>query len=294
VTPIRDTPPLHAQSEGALIASARAPLGWARRRGLEALEELTRGARGAASPVPPRRLRARVGAAGTREFLDGGRDTARRLDGALAQAGLPRLAQSRALLDFGCGCARVLAPVAELAKDARCAGADVDAEAIAWARAHLRRLELVTIAAEPPLPFGDGEFDLLYSISVLSHLDESGQDRWLAELARVLAPGAAALLSVHGPSALDAFRRGAARTAWCAPGAFARSGLGEQELAFIPYERSRWNRGELRGVAADYGLAFHAHGYVRRRWSAWLEVLAISERAISGWQDLVICRRPRS
>jgi SAM-dependent methyltransferase len=261
-----------------------------RRRVLEAVDELARPG-GGSSVVPPRRLRARVGAPGAREFAEGGRATARRLADALADCGLVGIERPRALLDFGCGCARVLAPLAERVAGARCVGVDVDAEAVAWARARFQRLELAVIGFEPPLPFEPGEFDLVYSISVLSHLDEREQDGWLAELARVLAPGGVALISVHGPSAFEAFRVGETRTAWCPPEAFAREALAEEELAFVPYERSRWNRGELPGVAAAYGLTFHGHGYVRARWPAWLEVLDVRERAISGWQDLVVCRR---
>jgi hypothetical protein len=44
-------------------------------------------------------------------------------------------------------------------------------------------------------------------------------------------------------------------------------------------------------VAESYGLAFHGAGYVRRRWPQWLEVIEVRERAVAGWQDLVVCRR---
>jgi SAM-dependent methyltransferase len=261
-------------------------LGWLRRRGLELVEApLPRQAR-----VPPRRLRARTGVPGAREFVGRGREAAAELAGALAAAGLGELAAFGSVLDFGCGSARVLPHVAARAPEARCEGCDVDAEAIAWAAARHPELRLAAIGPSPPLPYRAASFALVYSISVFSHLDERAQDAWLAELARVLAPGGVALLSVHGPSAFERFRAGRARAGWCPPGAFARGPLGDDELAFVPYVRSRLNALELPGVGERYGLAFHDHEYLRGHWSRWLEVAAIHERAITDWQDLVVCR----
>jgi ubiquinone/menaquinone biosynthesis C-methylase UbiE len=42
----------------------------------------------------------------------------------------------------------------------------------------------------PPLPFPDDHFDLVFSSSVFTHIDEHAQDLWLAELRRVTQPGA--------------------------------------------------------------------------------------------------------
>ena len=127
---------------------------------------------------------------------------------------------------------------------------------------------------------------------MFSHLDEALQDRWLEELRRVLTPVGTALLSVHGSHALDEFRAGHARTSWCRGDAFARGPLTPGEFGFEPYARSFWNRSELPGVGGQYGLAFHGGEYLRRHWSQWLQVVDVRERAISGWQDLVVCRRP--
>lgn len=272
---------------GLALCWLRLPAGWLRRRGLELAEAPLRRPWG----VPPRRLRARTGVPGAREFALGGRRTAAELASALARSGQPSLGEFASVLDFGCGSARVLPHIAALTPQAACAGCDVDAEAIAWATAQHPRLSFHAIAPEPPLPLGRSSVDLVYSISVFSHLDEAGQDAWLAELARILRPGGIALLSVHGPSAFERFRSGAARAGWCAPGSFARGPLGAGELAFIPYARSRFNRLELPGVGERYGLAFHGHGYLRERWPRWLDVLAVDERAITGWQDLVVARR---
>jgi SAM-dependent methyltransferase len=271
----------------------RLAVGWAVKRARELLEAVSDGRR-AANPrgavVPPRRLRARTGAPGAVEFTAGGRDTAQVLASALGSVGTS-LAAMPAMLDFGCGSGRVLPHIAALAPGARCFGCDVDPGAIAWAERHRPELSWAVSGSEPPLDYPDERFDLIYSISVFSHLDEALQDRWLAELRRILVPGGVALLSVHGPHALDQFRSGKAGTSWCRGGAFARGPLGAGEFVFEPYVRSRWNRSDLPRVGPRYGLAFHGEEYLRRHWSRWLRVNDVRERAVSGWQDLVVCRR---
>lgn len=237
--------------------------------------------------MPPRRLRARTGAPGRREFAQGGRQAAAELIEALAGAGAGT-SSFTAVLDFGCGSGRVLPWMAAQLGARRCAGCDVDAEAVAWAGRHHPGLELVASRSEPPLPWPAGSFDLIYSISVFSHLDEPGQDRWLAELARLLGPGGRAVLTVHGAHAFDQFRHRRVRTAWCAPESFERGPLGTDEFLFVPYERSRWNRTDLPGVDPAYGLAFHGEAYVRERWGRWFQVDGVVPRRVTGWQDAVV------
>ena len=276
---------------------ARLAAGWAVKRAVELLEATRLAIAGVYGRgntdalLPPRRLRARTGGAGAVQFVQGGRDAAAELALGVETAGLS-MDSVRAVLDFGCGSGRVLPHVAALAPHVRCFGCDVDPSAIAWAARHRPELSWALSSSEPPLPYAEQSFDLVYSISVFSHLDEALQDRWLQELGRILAPGGAALLSVHGSHALDEFRAGHATTSWCRSDAFARGSLGPGEFVFEPYTRSLWNRSELPGVSGRYGLTFHGGEYLRRHWSQWLDVVEVRERAISGWQDLVVCRRP--
>ena len=58
--------------------------------------------------------------------------------------------------------------------------------------------------------------------------------------------------------------------------------------------RSIWNEGELPGVGREYGLAFHGAGYVHERRQRMFEPVAVLERAITGWQNLAVCRKRAS
>jgi SAM-dependent methyltransferase len=265
--------------------------GWAARglaRLLDPIElHLAAGRRDA---VPPRRLRARAGAGPVSAFLEGGRIAADELAGALSSAGRS-FAEVEAVLDLGCGAGRVLPHVAQRASNARCVGCDVDGDAIDWLCHHRPEIEWRVSGATPPLPFDDATFDLVYSISVLSHLDEPQQDQWLSEVSRILRGGGVALLTTHGPYAFEQFRTGSVRTSWVPGPVFKRGPLRPDEFVFEPYERSFWNQAELPGVHTAYGLAFHGHRYVGEHWSRDLEIVAVHERAMSAWQDIVVARR---
>jgi SAM-dependent methyltransferase len=259
-------------------------VGWALRRTRELADPLL----GDGLAVPTRRLRARAGAPGAFAFTEGGRQAAAELAGLMRAAGRDP-GRLRSVLDFGCGPGRVLPHVARLAPQAACAGCDVDAAAIDWAARHLPGLGWSLSSFHPPLPFEDGRFDLIYAISVFSHLDRGVAALWLAELRRVLAPDGLALLSVHGPHAFEQFRTGAVTTSWCSPAVFRRGPLGPDEFVFIPYRQSFWTDADLPGVGREYGLAFQGAEHTRASWGRALQVVEVRARALTDWQDVAVC-----
>ena len=146
-------------------------------------------------PLPPRRLMVRV--AGTADpdwFLRGGRAA---YDAIAAHVPLGEVGS---LLDFGCGCGRVTRYWS--ASSAAVSGSDVSRKAVEWCRANLpfARFELNALA--PPLAFDDESFDLVYGLSVFTHLTADLQLAWRDELRRVLRPGGILLVTTHGESYL--------------------------------------------------------------------------------------------
>jgi SAM-dependent methyltransferase len=121
----------------------------------------------------------------------------------------------RAVLDFGCGCGRVLRHFHFL-KNARLCGTDYNPMLIDWCRRNLPFAEFKVNHLQPPLDYDDGEFDLVYAYSVFTHLPEALQDSWMKELGRILAIGTFLLISTHGerytahlsPAARERFQRG--------------------------------------------------------------------------------------
>jgi SAM-dependent methyltransferase len=95
------------------------------------------------------------------------------------------------VLEFGCGAGRVMSAFAEEAGRAEFHGCDIDRGSIEWVRQNLSPpFDAFQVSATPTrLPFEDGTVDLIYAVSVFSHLAD-GWAGWLAELHRCLAsPG---------------------------------------------------------------------------------------------------------
>ena len=97
------------------------------------------------------------------------------------------------ILDFGCGCGRVAAPLSRLTP-ARLHGCDVNRRLVDWCRDHLPG-EFQSTQPEPPLPYAGEAFALIYSVSVFTHMHAPQAAAWLGELARVTRPGGLALLT---------------------------------------------------------------------------------------------------
>jgi SAM-dependent methyltransferase len=92
------------------------------------------------------------------------------------------------VLDFGCGAGRTLRHFLAEAAEAEIWGADIDAASIEWLQASLcPPLHAARCAPAPPLPLDPG-FDLIWAISVFTHLTDTSL-AWLLELHRLLAPG---------------------------------------------------------------------------------------------------------
>jgi SAM-dependent methyltransferase len=92
------------------------------------------------------------------------------------------------VLDFGCGAGRTLRHFVSEAERAEIWGCDIDGESVAWLEENLSPpLRVFRNDADPPLPRPDGYFDLIWAVSVFTHLVENWSD-WLLELRRVLRP----------------------------------------------------------------------------------------------------------
>ena len=142
-------------------------------------------------PLPPARYRLMVaGTPGADWFLSSGRAAADSIRTAMP---VP-LDSLESILDFGCGCGRVVRWWRDLR--GQITGTDFHPGLVAWCRANLPFASFDVNDPEPPLRYADRSFDLVYGLSVLTHLPVASQRRWLDELARVGREWV--VLSVHG------------------------------------------------------------------------------------------------
>lgn len=193
----------------------------------------------------------------------------------LRRHGAPERGQ---LLDWGCGCGRVLAVLRARLRGWRIAGVDVDAQAIEWCQGTYPEIELATIPFDPPTALAPRRFDAVIGLSVMTHLDRARQRAWLAELQRITAPGALLLLSVHGRMALRL--------------------AGSPQVA-LELRRDGISDGivdsTLDGVLAEklYRATFQTERFTRKLWSEYFEVVEWVDGGLGGFQDIVVLRRQR-
>jgi SAM-dependent methyltransferase len=153
-----------------------------------------------ALPLPPAALAARVGSGaapgGSLEpFLTMGAGVRAELDRMLG----PEWSwEDKRVLDFGCGVGRVLRHFTPEAERAEFVGCDIDEASIAWVQRHLcPPFDAFVNPERPPLELPDESFDLVYAISVFTHLSDSWS-AWLWEMHRVLKPDGLLIATVLG------------------------------------------------------------------------------------------------
>jgi SAM-dependent methyltransferase len=223
-------------------------------------------------PVPPPRLRVEVaGTPGLEWFLDSGRQQAEIVLSAAERNGAS-LESAGSLLDFGCGCGRVLRHWAGL-DGPEIHGSDYNERLVGWCAANLPFAKASVNRLEPPLRYVDGQFGLVYAISVFTHLPHDLERAWIDELSRIVASGGLLLVTTHGDSYAD------------------RLDADERALYDSGEPVVRWP-----GVAgSNLCTTFHPESYVRERLAPELELLEHTPdggTVGSRQQDLVVFRKP--
>lgn len=152
-------------------------------------------------PVPAGEDRFGYSVANTNEYLRWGKFDH---DLLLGQIDRHCMASQRLhVLDFGCSSGRVLRhfEAEHRAKEWTLYGVDVQARAIEWMRRNFpSHYQIVTTSVMPHLPFADNSLDVIYGISVFTHVKYLW-DTWLMELKRILKPGGLLIQTVHAENA---------------------------------------------------------------------------------------------
>jgi glycosyltransferase involved in cell wall biosynthesis len=152
--------------------------------------------------LPPVHLASRVGATHADNlalYEEFGAETREEILGLLPQGWS---FEGKTVLDFGCGAGRTLRHFLGETAVARVLGCDIHDESVAWLGQHLSPpLEVFRSPEVPPLPLSDGSVDLIWAISVFTHLtDHAGA--WLLELHRVLRTDGLLIATFHGCGAI--------------------------------------------------------------------------------------------
>lgn len=123
-----------------------------------------------------------------------------------------------------------------------------------------------------PLPRSDGFFDLVYGVSVFTHLDAFNWAGWLLELHRVLRPGGLLLLSYLGES-----------QAWRLDEPWSDERIGMNALWAGEQTASAALAARPEGPPPDEvpaPIVFHSEWWIRAHWGRAFEILALDPQAM--------------
>lgn len=182
--------------------------------------------------------------------------------------------EGRRLLDFGCGAGRTLRHFVAAEAGAELWGCDIDRPSIEWLEQNMSPpLNVFANAEVPPLDQPDGKFDLIFCVSVFTHLTRHWAE-WLLEMHRLLKPGGLLLATYMG------------------------RGFSE-EIAREPWDEDRVGMMVLApGQSWDKGgpMVFHSPWWLHAHWGRAFEVLSLSEAGFAlpeadHGQGLAVLRR---
>lgn len=223
-------------------------------------------------PIPPRRLNYLVtGITKVSKYVEVGKRAFQTIVQCMERNGV-NWKEFDAVLDFGCGSGRVIRYWKGY--DIRAFGSDYNPELIQWCQKKLKFAQFDVNQLDPPLPYKDQTFNLVYALSVFTHLDEPRQHTWIAELLRVIRPGGYLLMTTHGDC--DYYHQH----------------LTAEELA-------KFRAGQLvvknqNHVGENCCNAYHPIGYVKDVLATHFEVLDFKHQGALGnlYQDLYLLRKP--
>lgn len=227
------------------------------------------------SPVPPDDLRTRVhGLDNPASFTRLGKVITFDLYTSLNAQGVNSRDELR-VLDFGCGCGRVLPWFSYLYPNSKLSATDIDEEAIGWCQANLSDCaDFAVNSHNPPLVYPSESFEIIYSISVFTHLPEDMQHRWLQELQRITRPGGFVAMTFHD-SSLFPSKSNRARKKLEETGFYYLKGKGTY------------------GLPGFYQNSYHSHAYIHREWGHYFDVIEIHRLGNTESQHAALCQRRR-
>ena len=151
--------------------------------------------------------------------------------------------KNRRILDWGCGPGRIIRHLPNLiGNGCEYYATDYNKESIAWCSENLTDIHFNQNSLTAHLPYDDNFIDVIYGISIFTHLSEPLHYDWFNELYRVLKPNGIMFLTTHG----DNFREK----------------LTDSELK-IYQENQIVIRGNVKEGHRTYS-AFHPKGFMRK------------------------------
>jgi SAM-dependent methyltransferase len=212
-------------------------------------------------------------------FAAGGLNTAYRLHLLLQHHFHNGLDSFKNILDWGVGAGRVALPIKHsVAPDSRVVGVDVDDYNVEFGKRNFPEIEFLHSPFLPPLPFEDGAFDLVFGVSVFTHLSEGVQFLWLKELRRIVKRGAPVIVSIHGERVIFHTAQ------WNLVPLMETSKFGISDSMIDTH------LGPKLSDPRYYRATFHARKYIAARWVEYFDLVGHHPCTNGMLQDFVVLR----
>jgi SAM-dependent methyltransferase len=129
-------------------------------------------------------------------YYEGGRKSAKDLYEVLSKY---KTGKDLNILDWGCRPGRIIRHMPDLFDDS-CVfyGTDYNVNSINWCSQNISNINFSHNSLYPPLDYSDNYFDIIYGISVFTHLSKEMHFAWAYELRRVLKKDGILLITTAG------------------------------------------------------------------------------------------------
>jgi hypothetical protein len=155
-------------------------------------------------------------------------------------------------------------------------GADIDHDNVYDCARRLPFVRCEVLPLQPPTTIPDGTFDLIVGISVCTHLSQTNQHRWLAELHRISRPCGLVMLSVQGKAQSGMYRESPQRMRELERTGFVTKGINPEINDIIH--------------ADDYYLdVIQTRVNIREHWGRHFEIVEFLD-GMAANQDMVVMR----
>ena len=250
-------------------------------------------------PVPPNSRMRGTSSNTIRHYYESGLTTTLPIITAAYIEGLDLRAPAE-VLDFGCGVGRQLLHFERNYPGLALHACDVNERSIEFVRSAYRRVESYTSAFSPPLKYPDCKFDLIYSVSIFSHLNIRDHALWLQELARIARPGGLCCLTILGAHARTLRSKPSSGQIPSEVTALEEQGYhyesnfgGKPKPDYMKAVEQIWSVGSnLIGIDEDYGRTYYSEKYVREHWNnESFDFRQYIPGIIDNLQDLVVLKK---
>jgi|SRR5436190_1685217 len=104
------------------------------------------------------------------------------------------------ILDWGCGPGRIVRHLPALLPNSQVYGTDYNETYIKWCNENLKEVIFSINKIDPPMNFSDSFFDIIFGLSIFTHLSEKNHFDWINELHRIVKLGGGILITTQGES----------------------------------------------------------------------------------------------